>query len=406
MILIHGGVHLTILYGILSLAGILFLGWLLSSNRKSIPWKTISIGLLLQAALILFVMKVKAGEMILEKAAFAVQKIIDFSSEGIEFVFGGFYDEGTNITFVFAINVLAVIIFISALISALYYLRIIPFVVRIIGLSIGKLLGTTKVETFSAVGNSFLGLVETPLLVRPYLKDLTRSELFAIMVGGTASASGAILVGYSLMGIDMKYLLISVFSVPFVSLITAKLLEPETEISKTNDNVAMEKTKHANVFEAIAEGAVSGVTLALNIGGLLIAFISILALINGGLGLIGTDLSTIFGYVFYPFAIMIGIPFEDAFRAASIIGTKLSVNEFVAYLDLSKMIDELEPKTVAILSIALCNFANLSSIGQLIVGLGSLEPTKRSLVSKLGLKAIVGGTLASFITAVLVGMFM
>lgn len=397
---------MSILYGILSLAGILFLGWLLSSSRKSIPWKTIGIGLLLQAALILFVMKVKAGEMILEKAAFAVQKIIDFSSEGIEFVFGGFYGEGTNITFVFAINVLAVIIFISALISALYYLRIIPFVVRIIGLSIGKLLGTTKVETFSAVGNSFLGLVETPLLVRPYLKDLTRSELFAIMVGGTASASGAILVGYSLMGIDMKYLLISVFSVPFVSLITAKLLEPETEISKTNDNVAMEKTKHANVFEAIAEGAVSGVSLALNIGGLLIAFISILALINGGLGLIGTDLSTIFGYVFYPFAIMIGIPFEDAFRAASIIGTKLSVNEFVAYLDLSKMIDELDPKTVAILSIALCNFANLSSIGQLIVGLGSLEPTKRSLVSKLGLKAIVGGTLASFITAVLVGMFM
>ncbi|TDL80198.1 NupC/NupG family nucleoside CNT transporter [Peribacillus frigoritolerans] len=397
---------MSIIYGILSLAGILFLGWLLSSNRKSIPWKTIGIGLLLQAALILFVMKVKAGEMILEKAAFAVQKIIDFSSEGIEFVFGGFYGEGTNITFVFAINVLAVVIFISALISALYYLRIIPFVVRIIGLSIGKLLGTTKVETFSAVGNSFLGLVEAPLLVRPYLKDLTRSELFAVMVGGTASASGAILVGYSLMGIDMKYLLISVFSVPFVSLIIAKLLEPETEVSKTNDNVAMEKTKHANVFEAIAEGAVSGVTLALNIGGLLIAFISILALINGGLGLIGTDLSTIFGYVFYPFAIMIGIPFEDAFRAASIIGTKLSVNEFVAYLDLSKMIDELDPKTVAILSIALCNFANLSSIGQLIVGLGSLEPTKRPLVSKLGLKAIVGGTLASFITAVLVGMFM
>ncbi|WP_191561950.1 NupC/NupG family nucleoside CNT transporter [Metabacillus idriensis] len=397
---------MNIFYGILSLAGILFLGWLLSSNRKSIPWKTIGIGLLLEAALILFVMKVKAGEIILEKAAFAVQKIIDFSSEGIEFVFGGFYEEGSNITFVFAINVLAVIIFISALISALYYLRIIPFVVRIIGLSIGKLLGTTKVETFSAVGNSFLGLVEAPLLVRPYLKDLTRSELFAVMVGGTASASGAILVGYSLMGIDMKYLLISVFSVPFVSLIIAKLIEPETEVSKTNDDVAMEKTKHANVFEAIAEGAVSGVTLALNIGGLLIAFISILALINGGLGLIGTDLSTIFGYVFYPFAIMIGIPFEDAFRAASIIGTKLSVNEFVAYLDLSKMIDELSPKTVAILSIALCNFANLSSIGQLIVGLGSLEPTKRSLVSKLGLKAIVGGTLASFITAVLVGMFL
>ncbi|WP_282033375.1 NupC/NupG family nucleoside CNT transporter [Metabacillus indicus] len=397
---------MSILYGILSLAGILFLGWLLSSSRKSINWKTIGIGLLLQTVFILFVLKVEAGAFILEKTALGVQKMIDFSSEGIQFVFGGFYGEETNITFVFAINVLAVIIFISALISALYYLRIIPFVVRIIGLSIGRLLGTTKVETFSAVGNSFLGLVEAPLLVRPYLKDLTRSELFAVMVGGTASASGAILVGYSLMGIEMKYLLISVFSVPFVSLITAKLLEPETEVSKTNNNVMMEKTKHANVFEAIAEGAVSGVSLALNIGGLLIAFISILALVNGGLGLLGTDLSEIFGYVFYPLALMIGVPFDDAFKAASIIGTKLSVNEFVAFMELSKSMDELSPKTAAILSIALCNFANLSSIGQLIVGLGSLEPSKRPLVSKLGFKAIIGGTLASFITAVFVGMFM
>ncbi|WP_108668967.1 NupC/NupG family nucleoside CNT transporter [Peribacillus acanthi] len=396
---------MSILYGLLSLIGVLFVGFLLSSNRKSIPWKTIVIGLILEGLFVLFVMKSKLGQTILQKVSAGVQKVIDYSNEGIQFVFGGFFGEGTNITFVFAIQVLSVVIFISALVSLLYHLRIIPFVVRIAGLTLGKLLGTTKVETFSAVGNSFLGLVEAPLLVRPYIKHLTRSELFAVMVGGTASASGAILVGYSLMGVDMKYLLISVFSVPLASLITAKLLEPETEKSLTNDDIKIESTEYTNGFEAIAEGAINGVKLALNIGGLLIAFIGLLALLNGILGLVGTNLVEILGYLFYPFALLIGVPFDDAFRAASIIGTKVSVNEFVAYGELTKKMSELSPKTVAILSVALCNFANLSSIGQLIVGLGSMDKTKRPLISKLGLKAVIGGTLASFITAVFVGMF-
>jgi concentrative nucleoside transporter, CNT family len=291
-------------------------------------------------------------------------------------------------------------------ISALYYLRIIPLFVKYIGIILGKIMGTTKVESFNAIGNSFLGLVEAPLLVKPYLAKLTRSELFAVMVGGTASASGAILIGYSLMGIEMKYLLLSVFSVPLVSLVMAKIMEPETEESETNDDISLGKTGHTNVFEAISEGAISGVQLAINIGGLLIAFIGVLALVNGILGLVHTDLSTIFGYVFYPLALLVGIPVDEAFRAASIIGTKLSINEFVAFDQLSGMIDELSPKTVAILSVALCNFANLSSIGQLIVGLGSLEPSQRPTVSKLSLKAIAAGTLASFITAIIVSIFL
>ncbi|WP_163099395.1 NupC/NupG family nucleoside CNT transporter [Peribacillus alkalitolerans] len=394
-----------ILFGLLSLIGVLFVGFLFSSNRKAIPWKTIAIGLVLEGLFVLFVMKSEIGQNILRKTAAGVQKVIDYSNEGTQFVFGGFFAEGSNITFVFAIQVLSTVIFISALVSLLYHLRIIPFVVRIAGLTLGKLLGTTKVETFSAVGNSFLGLVEAPLLVKPYIKNLTRSELFAVMVGGTASASGAILVGYSLMGVEMKYLLISVFSVPLASLITAKLLEPETEKSLTNEDISIERTEYTNGFEAIAEGAINGVKLALNIGGLLIAFIGLLALFNGILGLVGTSLVSILGYLFYPFALLIGVPLDEAFRAASIIGTKVSVNEFVAYMELTKMIDELSPKTVAILSVALCNFANLSSIGQLIVGLGSMDPSKRPLVSKLGLKAVIGGTLASFITAVFVGMF-
>ncbi|RDI42260.1 NupC/NupG family nucleoside CNT transporter [Falsibacillus pallidus] len=395
-----------ILLGILSLIGVLFLGWLLSSKKSIIPWRTILIGMVLEALFVLFVLKVPVGKTFLEKAALGVQKVIDFSNEGIQFVFGGFFDKGTHITFVFAINVLAVIIFISALISALYYLRVLPLIVRVIGVTLGKLLGTTKVETFNAVGNSFLGIVEAPLLIKPYLKFLTRSETFAVMVGGTASASGAILVGYSLMGIDMKYLLLSVFSVPLISLIMAKLMEPETEVSETNDNIKMAKTDHTNIFEAIADGAVNGVQLAINIGALLIAFIGILALVNGVLGLFHTSLSMILGYAFYPFALLVGVPVDEAFKAASIIGTKMSINEFVAYDNLTKISDQLSPKTVAILSVALCNFANLSSIGQLIVGLGSLEPSKRPLVAKLSLKAIVGGTLASFITAIFVGMFM
>ncbi len=397
---------MSLIYGILSLLGVLFLAWLWSSNRSAIQWRTVIIGICLEVLLVLFVLKVPFGQTILKKAALGVQKVIDFSNEGIMFVFGGFFDKGTNISFVFAINVLGAIIFISALISALYYLRIIPFFVKYIGIGLGKILGTTKVESFNAIGNSFLGLAEAPLLIKPYLIKLTRSEIFAVMVGGTASASGAILIGYSLMGIDMKFLLLSVFSVPIVSLVISKVMEPETGESETNGTISLGKTEHTNVFEAIAEGALNGVQLAINIGGLLIAFIGLLALVNGMLGLVDTSLSTIFGYVFYPFALLVGIPMDEAFRAASIIGTKLSVNEFVAYKQLSEIMGELSPKTVAILTIALCNFANLSSIGQLIVGLGSLEPAQRSIVSKLSLKAIVAGTLASFITAIIVSIFL
>ncbi|TYR78981.1 NupC/NupG family nucleoside CNT transporter [Priestia megaterium] len=393
------------LMGILSIACVLFISWLLSTNKKKFPWRTVLVGLGLETIFVLFVLKVPVGQTFLEKMALGVQKVIDYSNKGILFVFGGLYEK-TNITFIFAINVLVVIIFISALVSALYYLRIIPFFVQLVGTAIGKILGTTKVETFNAVGNSFLGLAEAPLLVKPYLASLTKSELFAIMVGGTASASGAILVGYSLMGIDMKYLLIAVFSVPLVSIVISKIMVPETEESQTNENVSMAKSNHANVFEAIADGTTSGVMLALNIGGLLVAFISILALVDGILGIANLDLATIFGYLFYPFAIIIGIPISDALQAASIIGTKLAANEFVAYLSLTDMINELSPKTVAILSVALCNFANFSSIGQLIIGLGSLAPSRRGDVSKMGLKAIIGGTLASFITAILVGIFM
>ncbi|MYL71421.1 NupC/NupG family nucleoside CNT transporter [Halobacillus litoralis] len=395
---------MNILTGLLSLLVIVALAWLLSSNRKMVKWHTILVGLALEGIFVYTMLNVSIGQKLLKQAALFIQSVIDYSTAGIEFVFGPLFTQ-TDINFLFAINVLGALIFISALISALYHIRLLPLIVKFLGTVIGKLLKTSKVESFSAVGNTFLGVAEAPLLVKPYLARMTRSETFAIMVGGTASASGAILVGYVGMGIDLKYLLISIFSVPFVSLVIAKLLEPEVEESELNEEIQMSESGHANVFEAISDGAVSGVKLALNIGGLLIAFISMIALVNGLLGFINTDLSTIFGFLFYPFAILIGIPITDAFQAASIIGTKLAANEFIAYGNLTEMVDQLSPKTVAIMSVALCNFANLSSIGQLIVGLGSLAPNKQSQVAKLGLKAIIGGTLASFITAIFVSMF-
>ncbi|MEH7378943.1 nucleoside transporter C-terminal domain-containing protein [Bacillus sp. JJ1533] len=394
-----------ILYGLLSLVGLLIIAWLLSKNKKAIKWRTIIVGVLLEGIFVYFMLNVPLGRWVLTNAAQGVQHVLNYSQEGIEFLFGGFFAEGTNVGFVFAIQVLSVIIFISALVSALYYLRIIPVVVRGLGWIVGKVFGTTRVESFNTVANTMLGVVESPLLIKPYLSKLTRSELFTVMVGGTASASGAILLSYAQMGIDIRYLLISVFSVPFVAIVMSKIMEPETEISETNEDVKMEQAGHTNIFEAISEGAVSGVKLAASIGGLLIAFISLLALADGILGIIGTDLATIFGYVFYPFALLVGIPVEDAFRAASIIGTKITANELIAYQDLLKLQGELKPQTVAILTVALCNFANLSSIGQLIVGLGSLAPSKKKQIASMSFKAIIAGTLASFITAIFVNMF-
>ncbi|RFB15261.1 NupC/NupG family nucleoside CNT transporter [Bacillus sp. HNG] len=394
-----------ILFGLLSLVGLLFIAWLLSKNKKAIKWRTIIVGVVLEGIFVYFMLNVQLGRWVLTNAAQGVQHVLNYSQEGINFLFGGLFAEGTNIGFVFAIQVLSVIIFISALVSALYYLRIIPIVVRGLGWVVGKVFGTTRVESFNTVANTMLGVVESPLLIKPYLAKLTRSELFTVMVGGTASASGAILLSYAQMGIDIRYLLISVFSVPFVAIVMSKMMEPETEKSETNEDVKMEQAGYTNIFEAISEGAVSGVKLAASIGGLLIAFISILALADGILGIIGMDLATVFGYVFYPFALLVGIPVEDAFRAASIIGTKITANELIAYQDLLKLQGELKPQTIAILTVALCNFANLSSIGQLIVGLGSLAPSKKKLIASMSFKAIIAGTLASFITAIFVNMF-
>lgn len=391
---------MNILFSLLSVIILLAIGFVISKDKKSVKVRPIIVGLLVQVILMAFVLKVPVGVSILRATALGVQKVVNFGNEGLAFVFG---DLATK-NFIFAINVLALIIFVSALISLLQYLGIISLLVKFLGKGIAKLLGTNEVETFNAVGNIVLGQTEAPLLIRPYIKDLTTSELFAVIVAGMGSASASILVGYNAMGIPMEYLLIAIFVAPFSSLLMAKLVLPETENSKTKD-VKIEKGSSGNIFEAIGEGTYNGLMLALNVGAMLIAFIGIVALINAILGLINLDLSKVVGYIFYPLGFIFGIPNLEIMTFSSAIGTKISVNEFVAFVNLKDSIPNISQRTLAILSVALCNFANFASIGILLGGFNSFAKERKSEVAKLGLLALLTATLSTLLSAALIGLF-
>ena len=390
---------MNILFSILALVCLLGIAFILSTDKKSIKVQTVVMGLLLQIILIFFVIKVPVGQVILENLAMGVNSIVQMGMEGVNFVFGGISD-----SYVFAINVLSLIVFTSALISVLYFLKVNPFLVKYVGKSVAKLMGTTDVETFAAVGNCFLSGTESPLLIKPYLPKLTKSELFAVMVGGFGSASASILAGYALMGIDMRYLLIAVFTVPFSTLMVSKIMVPETEQSLT-ENAEVSGSESDSLFEAISEGTGNGLGLALNVGASLIAFVGLIAVINAFLGLFDTNLSQLFGYVFLPFAYLFHVPSNEAFTFATLVGTKFGINEFVAYGDMVNVMGALSPRTNAILAVVLCNFANISSIGIQVGGFNSFAPTRKKEVAKLGFKALICGTIATLTTGAILGMF-
>lgn len=268
---------------------------------------------------------------------------------------------------------------------------------------VSKIMGTTLAESFNAVGNIFLGSTEAPILIKPYLKSLTKSELFAVMSAGFGSASAAILGGYSMMGIDSRYLLIAIFTVPFSSLMISKILFPEDSEGEFEE-VRIENSTAKNVFDAIGEGTSQGLNLALNVGASLISFIGLMALVNVILGVFGLSITSILGFLLRPLSLLFHIPGSEAATFASLIGTKMSVNEFVAFSDMATVMKSLSPRTIAILSVALCNFANLSSIGIQIGGFAILAPERREEVTKNGLKALLAGTLSTLITAAIVGM--
>lgn len=395
-----------------SIIGILFIfavSYLLSNNKKHIKWRTIIIGFLIQFGFALIVLKWSVGRYVLSKASLGVQGVISYANEGISFVFGSLTNDGS----IFAVNVLCVIIFISAVVSILYYLGIMQFIIRVIGGALSKLLGTSQLETISASANIFLGQTEAPLLIKPYVAKLTESELFTVMVGGLASVSGSILVGYSLLGIPIEYLISASFMAAPAGLIISKMLYPETEFDKIQNEVKMVKDDSANVVDAASKGAIDGLGLVLNIAAIILAFVALIALVNGLIGWIGgwfgfSDLSlqTILGYIFAPVAVIIGVPWGESVIAGSLIGQKIILNEFVAFTSMSPLLPELSAKTTAIVTFALCGFANISSIAILIGGIGGMAPNRKHDIARLGWKAVLGGTLANLLSATIAGLLL
>ncbi|OZM55742.1 NupC/NupG family nucleoside CNT transporter [Lottiidibacillus patelloidae] len=403
---------MNILWGI---GGMLFLfavAFLFSSNRKAINWRTILGGLAIQVTFAFIVLEWAFGRKMLQKASEKVQNVINYANEGTNFLFGGLF-QAENIGFVFAFQVLTVIIFFSSLIAVLYYLGIMQIIIKLLGGALSWLLGTSKAESLSATANIFVGQTEAPLVVRPYINRMTNSELFAVMTGGLASVAGSVLVGYALLGVPLEYLLAASFMAAPAGLVMAKMLMPETEVPETNKAIKMEKDADTvNVVDAAARGASEGLKLALNVGAMLLAFVALIALINGILGGIGgwfghgdLSLNLILGYLFAPVAFIIGVPWSEAVIAGGLLGEKLVLNEFFAYLNFAPMIGELSVKTTAIISFALCGFANLSSLAILLGGLGGMAPERRPHIAKFGVRAILAGTLANLLSAVIAGMF-
>ena len=396
-------------FGVLGIVVLLGIAYLLSEKKRDINWRTVLGALLIQLAFGFIVLRWSAGRKALNVVTNAVDSVIGYANDGINFVFGPAIPEGG---FVFAFQVLTVIIFFSSLIAVLYYLGIMGWVIRIIGGGLSKALKTSKAESLSATANIFVGQVEAPLVVRPYVNSMSRSEIFTVMTGGMASVSGSVLAGYALMGVPLEYLIAASFMAAPAGLLVSKLIIPETEKKEDQDIDTVKLNKSSNVIDAAASGAVDGLQIALAVGATLIAFIGLVALINGILGGIGgwfgfPDLSLqwLLGIIFSPIAYIIGVPMNEASVAGSLIGQKVIVNEFVAFSALSELINTITPRTLMITSFALCGFANLSSIAIQISGLASMAPDRRKLITQLGLRSVLAGTIANLLSASIAGMF-
>lgn len=397
---------------LLGVALLIFVSYLLSSHRKSINWRTVGGAFAIQAFIGAFVLYFPPGIKMLLSLTEYVKNILAYSQEGIDFIFGPLGNKSMG--FIFAFNVLPVIVFFSSLITVLYHLGIMSWIIRLIGGFLQFALKTSRPESMSAAANIFVGQTEAPLVVKPFIPHMTKSELFAIMVGGLASIAGSVMAGYAGMGVDIKYLLAASFMAAPGGLLMAKIMMPETEQFKNElTDLEGKDEKYANIFDAAASGAASGMQLALNVGAMLLAFIALIALLNGIIGWTGglfgaEDLTfqVILGYVFQPVAWALGVPWNEANMAGSFIGQKMVVNEFVAYLDFLQHQSDLSPHTQAIVIFALCGFANFSSIAILMGGIGALAPTRRKEIAQLGLKAVFAATLANLMSAALAGFYL
>jgi len=428
-------------FGIFVLLGI---AWLLSNNKRKINFRIVIWGLLLQLIFAILILKTGPGQAVFFIARGAIAKLLSFTDSGAAFLFGNLYlgDEGivqqlsqggpfqlydastqsyVNIGIIFAFHILPTIIFFASLMSVMYHLGIMQRIVQGIAWIMAKSMGTSGAETLSAAGNIFVGQTEAPLLIRPYVKDMTKSELMAVMVGGFATIAGGVMAAYVRFGVDAGHLMAaSVMSAP-AALLIAKIMYPETGDPLTRGQVKVHIEKNtANIVDAAASGASDGLRLALNVGAMLMAFIAIIAMINYLLGHIDEvinfitfhhtnfnwdlSLKSIFGIIFSPIAFIMGVPAQDIIEFGNLLGTKISINELVAYVDLTRLKDTLSPRSFTIATYALCGFANFSSIAIQLGGIGSIAPERRGDLARIGLKAMIGGALASWLTATIAGI--
>lgn len=392
------------LLGIVVVLGIL---WLISWKRKDVSFKMLLKGVLAQFIIALILVKIPAGRMVVSKISDAVTGVINCGSNGLSFVFGSLADSSAPTGMIFAVQVLGNIVFLSALVSLLYYIGVLNFVVKWIGKAVGWIMGSSEVESFVAVANMFLGQTDSPILISKYLNKMTDSEIMVVLVSGMGSMSVSILGGYTALGIPMEYLLIASALVPIGSIMVSKIIFPQTEeVHEVGDIKMDNKGNNANVIEAVSEGAVTGMQMALSMGASLIAMVALVALINKGLGVFGISLEQIFSYVFAPFGALMGLDPSEILMEGNLLGSKLVINEFVAFEQLGKIISSMDPRTAIMATISLCGFANFSSLGICVSGIGILCPEKKSTLARLVFRAMIGGVAVSLLSAMTVGFIM
>ncbi|HEP7789572.1 TPA: NupC/NupG family nucleoside CNT transporter [Streptococcus pyogenes] len=393
------------IYSIIGILLVLGIVYAISFNRKSVSLSLIGKALVVQFIIALILVRIPLGQQIVSVVSTGVTSVINCGQAGLNFVFGSLADSGAKTGFIFAIQTLGNIVFLSALVSLLYYVGILGFVVKWIGKGVGKIMKSSEVESFVAVANMFLGQTDSPILVSKYLGRMTDSEIMVVLVSGMGSMSVSILGGYIALGIPMEYLLIASTMVPIGSILIAKILLPQTEPVQKIDDIKMDnKGNNANVIDAIAEGASTGAQMAFSIGASLIAFVGLVSLINMMLSGLGIRLEQIFSYVFAPFGFLMGFDHKNILLEGNLLGSKLILNEFVSFQQLGHLIKSLDYRTALVATISLCGFANLSSLGICVSGIAVLCPEKRSTLARLVFRAMIGGIAVSMLSAFIVGI--
>jgi CNT family concentrative nucleoside transporter len=396
------------LLSLVGMAAIMAIAYGFSTDRRAIRVRTIAWGLFLQFALAVFVLKTWAGQALFSYVGDKINRLLGLSFVGSEFVFGKLGARGgADFGFVFAFQVLPTIIFIAALFAILYHLGVMQVIVSAFARVMTALMGASGAESLNVAASIFMGQTEAPLTVRPFLNRMTQSELMTVMTSGMAHISGGIMGAYIAFGVEAKHLLAAVIMTAPGTIMLAKMFVPETERPETGGDVKLEIARtDANIIGAAARGTGEGLQLAINVAAMLISFLALIALVNALLGLVGLKLETILGYAFMPLALAMGVPLKDAFVIGDLLGTRMVLNELIAYSKLGPLKATLDPRSFTIATYALCGFANLGSIGIQIGGIGALAPERRNDLARLGFRALIAGTFANFMTACIAGMLL